>query len=115
MAAKAKKTASKTATKKKSGKKKTSAKKTTKKTNTKKKPAAKKTTTKKASKKTSRHSSKVHRASSTQLNINAEERWRMIATAAYHKAEARGFAPGREAEDWFEAEKEVDALLKTKK
>jgi hypothetical protein len=29
-----------------------------------------------------------------------------IATAAYYKAEARGFAPGREAEDWLEAEAE---------
>ncbi len=109
MAAKAKKTASKTSSKKKASKKKTAAKKTTKKT------ASKKTSTKKAAKKKAAHSSKVHRASKTQLNINAEERWRMIATAAYHKAEARGFTPGKEAEDWYEAEKEVDALLQSKK
>ncbi len=111
-----KKTASKTSSKKKANKKKTVAKKTTKKTSTKKKAESKKTSTKKTAKKTaSKHPSKVHRASTTQLNINAEERWRMITLAAYHKAEARGFAPGNEAEDWFEAEKEVDALLQSKK
>jgi len=27
-----------------------------------------------------------------------------IATAAYFKAEARGFAPGQELDDWLEAE-----------
>ncbi len=109
MAAKAKKTASKTTGKKKASKKKTAAKKASKKT------ASKKTNTKKVTKKKTAHSSKVHRASKTQLNINAEERWRMIALAAYHKAEARGFTPGKEAEDWYEAEKEVDALLQSKK
>lgn len=30
-----------------------------------------------------------------------------IATAAYYKAEHRGFVPGRELEDWLEAEQEV--------
>lgn len=29
-----------------------------------------------------------------------------IATAAYYKAEARGFSPGSEMEDWLEAEME---------
>ncbi len=31
-----------------------------------------------------------------------------IATAAYYRAEARGFAPGNEMEDWLEAEKEIE-------
>jgi len=31
-----------------------------------------------------------------------------IAIAAYYRAERRGFAPGREIEDWLEAEREVD-------
>jgi hypothetical protein len=35
----------------------------------------------------------------------------MIAVAAYHKAENRGFAPGGELQDWAEAEKEIDELL----
>jgi hypothetical protein len=35
----------------------------------------------------------------------------MIEKAAYYKAEARNFAPGFEAQDWAEAEREVDAML----
>ncbi|MDX9994942.1 MAG: DUF2934 domain-containing protein [Rhodocyclaceae bacterium] len=37
------------------------------------------------------------------------ERNRHIATAAYYKAQARGFAPGREVDDWLEAEAEIAA------
>jgi hypothetical protein len=32
----------------------------------------------------------------------------LIATAAYYRAEKRGFAPGYEQEDWLAAEREVD-------
>ena len=34
----------------------------------------------------------------------SEEQLDFIATAAYFKAEARGFAPGKELDDWLEAE-----------
>lgn len=40
-----------------------------------------------------------------------EDRYRMIAEAAYFRAEQRGFAPGNEIDDWLAAELEVDALL----
>ncbi len=43
--------------------------------------------------------------------VSAEERQRMIATAAYLRAERRGFAPGHETEDWLEAEAEIDRRL----
>ncbi|MFA6310684.1 MAG: DUF2934 domain-containing protein [Sterolibacterium sp.] len=33
-----------------------------------------------------------------------EDRLAYIATAAYYKAEARGFMPGQELDDWLEAE-----------
>jgi hypothetical protein len=33
----------------------------------------------------------------------------MIATAAYFRAAARNFTPGRELEDWLEAERSVHA------
>ena len=36
----------------------------------------------------------------------AESRLEWIAQAAYYKAEARGFVPGQEMEDWLEAEAE---------
>ena len=48
---------------------------------------------------------------SAAVEINREERWRMIAVAAYHKAEKRNFAPGHEVDDWLAAEREVDTLL----
>lgn len=48
------------------------------------------------------------------VSISAEERWRMVATAAYHKAEKRGFASGHEVEDWLAAENDIDAVLKPK-
>jgi hypothetical protein len=44
--------------------------------------------------------------------VGAEARRAMIAERAYLRAERRGFAPGREAEDWLAAEAEIDSLLK---
>ncbi len=41
-----------------------------------------------------------------------EERWRLIAEAAYYRAQARGFAPGQEIEDWLRAEAEIDRMLR---
>lgn len=35
------------------------------------------------------------------------DRLHRIATAAYYKAEARGFVPGQEMDDWLEAEAEI--------
>lgn len=36
--------------------------------------------------------------------LPAKSRQEMIAEAAYHLAEKRGFMPGYEQQDWFEAE-----------
>jgi len=45
-----------------------------------------------------------------------EERWRMVAEAAYYIAEKRGFVGGDPAQDWYEAEKQVaDFLEKTQR
>ncbi|MBT8419969.1 MAG: DUF2934 domain-containing protein [Gammaproteobacteria bacterium] len=43
--------------------------------------------------------------------ITPEERWNMIAVAAYYRAEQRGFIGGSPAEDWIAAEEEIDSLL----
>lgn len=43
--------------------------------------------------------------------VSAEERQRMIATAAYLRAERRDFESGHEFEDWLEAEAEIDRQL----
>ena len=45
--------------------------------------------------------------------ITPEERNRMIAEAAYYRAERRGFATGGEMEDWVRAETEIDRLIQT--
>ena len=99
MATKAENSTTKTSSKKKTSKKKT--------------PAKKKVTSKKTAAKKTRPS-KAKNSSAARFEINAEERWRMIANSAYLKAEARGFAPGHETEDWLQAEKEVDALIRGK-
>lgn len=39
------------------------------------------------------------------------ERQRWVATAAYHRAERRGFAPGYEVQDWLDAEAEINELV----
>lgn len=38
-------------------------------------------------------------------------REQLISEAAYYKAEQRGFQPGNEMADWFEAESDVDRML----
>lgn len=43
--------------------------------------------------------------------VAGEDRYRMIAEAAYYRAENRGFMPGSELDDWLAAEIEVDELL----
>jgi hypothetical protein len=46
--------------------------------------------------------------------LTAEELNVMIAAAAYHRAEQRGFEPGHELEDWLAAETEIKALLESR-
>lgn len=46
-----------------------------------------------------------------QIVVSPEQRHEMVAVAAYLRAERRGFSPGREMEDWYEAAAAVDALL----
>ncbi len=43
--------------------------------------------------------------------VTPEERERMIAEAAYFRAERRGFVPGGELDDWIEAELAIDRAL----
>jgi hypothetical protein len=47
--------------------------------------------------------------------FSAEERYRMIAEAAYFRAENRGFTGGNVAEDWLQAEAEIDRYLRVEK
>lgn len=43
--------------------------------------------------------------------VSAEEREKMIAQAAYLRAERRGFMGGDPVADWLEAEMEIDSML----
>ena len=54
------------------------------------------------------------RKSSTSPGVTPEERWHMIAVAAYYRAEKRGFVGGNPADDWMHAEEEIDAMLSEK-
>ncbi len=44
-------------------------------------------------------------------SISPDEREKLVARAAYFRAEKRGFAPGCELQDWVEAEAEVLRLI----
>jgi hypothetical protein len=46
-------------------------------------------------------------ASNLRPEASPEEIRRLIAEAAYYRAQERGFEPGHELEDWVEAESEV--------
>lgn len=48
---------------------------------------------------------------SATIVVTAEDREKMIAQAAYLRAEQRGFMGGDPVQDWLTAEAEVDALL----
>jgi len=43
--------------------------------------------------------------------IEPEQRQAMIAEAAYYGAERRGFESGRDLDDWYGAEREIDSML----
>lgn len=46
-----------------------------------------------------------------QGRVSADERWRMIAEAAYYRARARNFQGGNPGEDWLAAAAEIDRRL----
>lgn len=57
-------------------------------------------------------SKKAKAAPAPKLPAAGSDAWReMVATAAYHRAEARGFIGGSSEQDWFEAEAEIMAGL----
>ena len=71
----------------------------------KKKVAAKKVVKKKVTKK------KVAASTSKKGLISPRERYEMIATMAYYRAEQRNFAPGHDVEDWLDCERIIDEMM----
>ena len=49
---------------------------------------------------------------SKNIQISARERYEMIATMAYYRAEKRNFSTGNEMQDWLECEQIVTKMLK---
>ncbi len=93
----------KASVKKKTSKKKIAKKKTAKKKVTKQKVAKKKLAKKKVSRK---------KTAARKAAVSDQERYEMIQRHAYFLAEARNFHPGNEVQDWLEAERFVDGMLK---
>ena len=58
-----------------------------------------------------RHAAQRRPAAGSPAAVTPEERYRMIAEAAYNRAQLRGFTAGGEVQDWLEAEAEIDARL----
>ena len=56
-------------------------------------------------------SKKPPAGNTTIVTLNPEEHYRMIAIAAYYRAEKRGFIGGDPAQDWVHAEAEVERLI----
>ncbi|MCU7806715.1 MAG: DUF2934 domain-containing protein [Candidatus Thiodiazotropha sp. (ex Semelilucina semeliformis)] len=54
------------------------------------------------------------RKAAEKARISPEQRLDMITTAAYYIAERHGFTPGRSDEDWQEAERQIDEMLKNR-
>ena len=48
-------------------------------------------------------------AAGPRARLPLQARHREVAEAAYFLSQARGFAPGRELDDWLAAEREIDA------
>ncbi len=49
----------------------------------------------------------LNKTNKMQVNVNGADHQFRVQEAAYYRAQARGFAPGNELEDWLAAEKEV--------
>ncbi|MGD8912917.1 MAG: DUF2934 domain-containing protein [Candidatus Thiodiazotropha sp.] len=49
--------------------------------------------------------------SSSKAAISPRERYEMIATMAYYRAEQRNFESGHDVEDWLDCESIIDSML----
>jgi hypothetical protein len=76
------------------------------------KKVAKKTTAKKtATKQKVAASSATPKRTAIKTVISPRERYEMIATMAYYRAEQRNFDQGHDVEDWLECERIIDQML----
>jgi hypothetical protein len=83
---------------------------TKKKVASKKKVAKKKVASKPAIKKKASKKKGVSASKGSPL-ISPRERYEMIATMAFYRAEQRNFEPGHDVEDWLDCERIIDGML----
>ncbi len=57
------------------------------------------------------HLAKRVQGAETQIHVTPEQRYQMIAEAAYYLAERRNFQLGDPVQDWLQAEAEIDRRL----
>ncbi|MCG8033881.1 MAG: DUF2934 domain-containing protein [Candidatus Thiodiazotropha taylori] len=72
---------------------------------------SKKKVTKKKAISKKRVAKKTMTKRSARASISPRERYEMIATMAYYRAEQRNFEPGHDVEDWLECESIIDSML----
>jgi len=77
-----------------------------------KKKVAKKQVAKKVSTKKAPAKQTTAKAATPKLSISPRERYEMIATMAYYRAEQRNFEPGHDVEDWLDCESTIDRMIK---
>lgn len=74
-----------------------------------KKASVKKAVSKKAvSKKAPAKKASTKKAASKAKTVSYQQRYQMIAEAAYHIAEKQDFTPGNEIDNWLQAEEQID-------
>ena len=79
-----------------------------------KKPAAAKVAVKKAAAPKAAEKKPAAKRAGKAMNVTAEQRYRMVAEAAYYRAESNQFKSDP-VRDWIEAESDIAALLSGKK
>lgn len=77
-----------------------------------KKPTAAKTTSAEV-KPVKKAAAKETVAKESKPSVTPQQRYHMIATAAYYLAQKRGFAVGYAVQDWITAENQIDSQLKS--
>ncbi len=81
-----------------------------------KKKVAKKAVSKKAAvKKAAVKKKAAPKKAASKKTLSYQQRYQMIAEAAYHISEKQGFKPGIEMDNWLAAEKQIDSLIKKQK
>lgn len=73
--------------------------------------AKKKVVSKKVVKKAAAKKKVAAKRSAIKAVISPRERYEMIATMAYYRAEQRNFDQGHDVEDWLECERIIDQML----